>query len=130
MRATDGLSIEGNLVAEYLDRLYDIGRLPDGGVWRGVYSPAWNEARRTVRWWLEAAGLTVREDAVGNLFGRLDGETLGPVILLGSHIDSVYAGGRLDGPLGVVGAIVAVRALRRRQPRPRHPVEVFVSCEE
>lgn len=53
------LMIEPDLVARYLDRLYEIGRLPD-------------EARHTIRGWLEDVGLDVREDAVGNLFGRLD----------------------------------------------------------
>ncbi|MCC6627857.1 MAG: Zn-dependent hydrolase [Chloroflexi bacterium] len=124
------LTIEPDLVASYLEQLDQIGRLPGGGVWRGAYSAAWDEARQVVRGWLSEAGLSVREDAAGNLFGRLDGAVSGPVILAGSHIDSVYAGGKFDGPLGVVGAIAAVRALRSRYPRPARPVEVFVSAEE
>jgi allantoate deiminase len=123
-------SIDATLVRTYLDRLYEVGRLPGGGVWRGVYSPAWNEARETVRGWLKDAGLVVREDAVGNLFGRLAGARPGPVVLVGSHIDSVYAGGRLDGPLGVVAAIAAVRALQQSGKQPDRTVDVFVSCEE
>ncbi|HUX87247.1 MAG TPA: Zn-dependent hydrolase [Chloroflexota bacterium] len=124
------IRVDEALVATYLERLYEIGRLDGGGVWRPTYSPAWQEARGVVRGWLEEAGLTVREDAVGNLFGRLEGIETGPVILVGSHIDTVYAGGKFDGALGVVGAIVATRALQEVLPRPRLPVEVFVSCEE
>jgi allantoate deiminase len=123
-------TIEPDLVGAYLDRLYEIGRLPGGGIWRGVYGPAWDEARRVVGGWLSDAGLAVREDAVGNLFGRMGGEQASPVVLVGSHIDSVYAGGKFDGPLGVVGAIAAIRSLGRRHPRPRRTVEVFVSAEE
>jgi allantoate deiminase len=122
--------VDSGLVAAYLDRLHEVGRLPVGGVWRPAYSPAWDEARHLVRGWLAEAGLAVREDAVGNLFGRLESAQPGPAILVGSHIDSVYAGGKFDGPLGVVGAIAAVRALMVRQPRPARPVEVFVSGEE
>jgi allantoate deiminase len=122
--------IDPALLEQYLDRLYEIGRLPEGGVWRPVYSAAWDEARREIRPWLVAAGLAVREDAVGNLFGRLDGRAMGPVVMVGSHVDSVYAGGKFDGPLGVVGAIVAVRALRESGHRPAKPIDVFVSCEE
>jgi allantoate deiminase len=122
--------IDSALIENYLDRLYEIGRLPDGGVWRPVYSPAWDEARREVRQWLSDAGLMVREDAVGNLFGRLDGRSDGPVVMVGSHVDSVYAGGKFDGPLGVVGAIASVRALRESGHRPAQPIDVFVSCEE
>lgn len=123
-------TIDGRLVTEYLDRLYGIGALPSGGVWRPVYSRAWDEARALVRGWLEDAGLAVREDAVGNVFGRLEGSESGRVVMVGSHIDTVYAGGRLDGALGVVGAIAAVRALMASEPGPRRTVEVFVSCEE
>jgi allantoate deiminase len=122
--------IDSALVERYLDRLYEIGRLPEGGVWRPVYSAAWDEARREVRQWLSDAGLAVREDAVGNLFGRLDGRADGPVVMVGSHVDSVYAGGKFDGPLGVVGAIAAVRALRESGHRPAKPIDVFISCEE
>jgi allantoate deiminase len=124
------LTIDGALVTAYLNRLYEIGTLPEGGVWRPVYTPAWDEARHVVRGWMADAGLTVREDAVGNLFGRLEGAAPAPIIMVGSHIDSVYAGGRLDGALGVVGAIAAVRSLRARFPWPDRTVEVFVSCEE
>jgi allantoate deiminase len=126
----DAAAIEPDLVAAYLDRLDEIGRLPTGGVWRGAYSPAWDEARQVVRGWLDEAGLAVREDAAGNLFGRLEGMTATPVVLFGSHIDSVYAGGKFDGPLGVVGAIAAVRALKASHPRPARTVEVFVGAEE
>lgn len=126
----DSLDVDAALIESYLDRLYAIGALPGGGAWRPVYSPAWNEARQVIRGWLEDAGLAVREDAVGNLFGRLEGAEPGPVVLVGSHVDTVYAGGRLDGALGVVGAIAAVRAIRARHPRPKRTIEVFVSCEE
>jgi allantoate deiminase len=122
--------IDAALIEKYLDRMYEIGRLPGGGVWRPVYSAAWDEARREVRGWLAAAGLAVREDTVGNVFGRLDGRVPGPVLMVGSHVDSVYAGGKFDGPLGVIGAIAAVRALRESGHRPAAPIDVFVSCEE
>ncbi len=124
------VAVDGALVEAYLDRLDEIGRLPEGGVWRPVYSPAWDEARQVIRGWLVDAGLSVREDAVGDLFGRLEGREPGPVILVGSHVDSVYAGGKFDGPLGIVGAIAAVRALCSARPRPTRTVEVFVSGEE
>jgi allantoate deiminase len=124
------LTVDAGLVAAYLDRLYEIGRLPDGGVWRPVYSPAWDEARQVIRGWLAEAGLAAREDAVGNLFGRLAGRESGPIVMVGSHVDTVYAGGKFDGPLGVVGAIAAARAIQTSGVRPRHPIDVFVSCEE
>ena len=54
------MTVDAALVATYLDRLYEIGRLPGGGVWRPVYSPSWDEARQTIRTWLTDTGLLVR----------------------------------------------------------------------
>src|SRR5205823_834854 len=59
--------------------------------------------------WMEEAGLEVSWDAVGNLVGRLPGRRPElPEVWSGSHLDSVPAGGRFDGALGVVAALEAV----------------------
>jgi allantoate deiminase len=76
------------------------------------------------------AGLSVREDAVGNVFGRLVGDTAGPVLMTGSHIDTVVHGGAYDGALGVLSAIVAVDACAAAGGAPRRTVEVVSLCEE
>ena len=57
---------------------------------------------------MEAAGLTVGRDAVGNVIGRAGD---GPPLVLGSHIDTVPNAGRYDGPLGVLAAIAVVERL-------------------
>jgi len=77
------------------------------------------------------AGLDVRTDVVGNIFGRLAGtEPDLPPLWAGSHIDSVPAGGNFDGPLGTLGALEAVRSLAEAGIRPRHPVEVVAFVNE
>ncbi len=74
--------------------------------------PAYSEADVAARRWLaermQAAGLRVETDSMGNLFGLADG----PSILLGSHSDSQPEGGWLDGALGVVAALEVARASR------------------
>jgi allantoate deiminase len=58
-------------------------------------------------------GLAVRLDAAGNLVGRRGGAPAGaPVLLLGSHLDTVRDAGAYDGPLGVLVALEALDALR------------------
>lgn len=54
--------------------------------------------------WMREAGLTVSEDALGTLRGRVGD---GPRLLIGSHLDSVIDGGNYDGPLGVIAGILA-----------------------
>ena len=63
--------------------------------------------------WMREAGLTVHEDAAGNVCGRIEGLRPGlPAVLLGSHIDTVPDAGRYDGPLGVLLAIEVARGVR------------------
>ena len=107
-------------------KLSEFGRNPDGGVTRLGYSDTELEARKYVSNLMEQAGLTVRVDAVGNLFGRREGTENLPVLLFGSHIDSVVHGGNFDGDVGTLGAIEVIRALNESKVKTRHPLEVAV----
>jgi len=81
------------------------------------------------RAWLEAefktAGLSVAIDAGGNLVGRASGigQQLGALVA-GSHSDTVPAGGRFDGVLGVLAALEAAQCIREQQLSLLHPLEV------
>ncbi len=120
------------LLLQYLDELAACGAEPGGGCYRPLYSAVWATACEKVKRWMADAGLAVRRDAVGNLWGRLAGTggSDGKAIVTGSHIDTVRQGGRLDGALGVVAGVLAVRALAQTHGRPRRPLEVLVTCEE
>jgi allantoate deiminase len=100
------------------------------GVWRTAYSPEWVAAQDEVAGWARDLGLSVRQDAVGNLWARSPGPADGPVIVTGSHIDSQCPGGRYDGAAGIVAGLVALSALVARHGPPRRPVEVVSLCEE
>jgi N-carbamoyl-L-amino-acid hydrolase len=95
---------------------------PDGAR-RLAWTPEWQAARAWLREKLDALPVTVREDPAGNIWAALpgDGSTDGFVIV-GSHIDAVPAGGWLDGALGLMAALGAVRALAAADALP--PVEV------
>ena len=105
-----------------------IGAHSGTGVWRRVYDPEWVAAQALLTDWMQAAGLTTRMDAVGNLWGRVGGA--GDAVVSGSHIDSQCPGGRYDGALGVLAALIAVRALLAEHGPPKRPVEVVSLCEE
>jgi allantoate deiminase len=112
-----------------VESLGAIGEQPGGGIIRHVYDAAWLRAREQVAAWMADAGLSVNVDAVGNLFGRLEGDSP-RTILSGSHIDTVILGGRYDGGLGILSALAAVRALKHHLGRPRKSLEVVALCEE
>lgn len=111
-------------------RLGEVGAHPDGGIVRTQYSPAWREAQDLVAQLMREAGLTVREDAVGNVFGRLEGDGSAGTLLTGSHVDTVLHGGAYDGALGVLAGIAAAEAAATAGGRPRRAVEVVSLCEE
>lgn len=128
-----------NELCELIDRIAsfsDVVEGPEGdgrakGVTRLVYSRAWQEAQSCLAKEMEAAGLSVRWDKVGNLIGRLEGsDPNAPVILTGSHIDTVRNGGKLDGAYGIAGGIAALRLLKEARGTPIHPIEVVSFCEE
>jgi N-carbamoyl-L-amino-acid hydrolase len=93
-----------------LAELARIGGRPDGGVDRVAGSDADLEGRVWLQRRLVDAGLEPRVDEVMNVFGRAPGSAA-PWLLLGSHTDTVPAGGRLDGAYGVVAALEVLRAL-------------------
>jgi allantoate deiminase len=124
------IDIDPGLVERLLLELARHGAYGETGVWRTVYSPEWVAAQDQVAAWYEEAGLEVRRDAVGTVWGRLEGTEPGPVVATGSHIDSQTPCGRYDGALGVVAGIVALRALREQFGRPRRTLEAASLCEE
>ena len=80
---------------------------------------------------MREAGLTVRLDTAGNIIGRREGsEPDLPVIMFGSHIDSVPGGGNYDGDVGVIGAIEVIQLLQENGIRTRHPLEVVSFTDE
>ncbi|HEX5782480.1 MAG TPA: hypothetical protein VFX80_11190, partial [Solirubrobacteraceae bacterium] len=106
-------------VLERCDELARISEEPDR-LTRRFGTEAMKEANELVGGWMQEAGLTVREDAVGNLIGRRGD---GPVLMLGSHLDTVVDAGRYDGPLGVLAAIEAAERVDR-------PLEVVGFADE
>ena len=93
----------------FLSDLHALRRFGAAGVGKGVVRPAFSDADLAARDWLagrmKEAGLKLRRDAAGNLWGLSARRGL----LLGSHSDSQPEGGWLDGALGVVAALEVAR---------------------
>ena len=124
------LSVDPVLVEQSILALASHGAVGETGVSRTTFSPEWVAAQRLVAEWATGIGMAARMDAVGNVWGRLDGQAPGKAVVTGSHIDSQCPGGRYDGALGVVAAYVAIRTLVERYGAPRRPVELLSLCEE
>ncbi|SDY97851.1 Zn-dependent hydrolase [Halopenitus persicus] len=82
---------------------------------------------------MESIGLDVRVDSIGNIVGRWMPSSVNEdasAVVAGSHLDSVPYGGIFDGPLGVYGALEAVRAMQDADIEPTKPIKVVSWTEE
>lgn len=123
--------IQPNKLAARLTALSQIGRTKTGGVTRLAYTNEEAHAKRLLKQWGTRIGLTMREDEVGNLIGRLEGTQpdLGAVAT-GSHIDTVVNGGAFDGALGTVASLCAIESLLEDGKSFPRPLEWIIFVNE
>jgi len=123
--------VEGGRLWKRGRELAEIGKHEEGGVARLSFTPEERAAKDLVASYMREAGLAVREDAVGNLFGRREGrDPEAPAVLIGSHVDSVRNGGDFDGPLGVLGGIEVIQTMDEGGVETERPVEVVAFTDE
>ena len=113
-----------------LQQLAEFGKNPEGGVSRVGFTEPDLAGRAFVIGLMREAGLEVRVDPAGNIFGRRSGSGKLPVLLFGSHIDSVPHGGNYDGDVGTLGALEMIRALNEAHLTTRHPLELVIWTNE
>lgn len=124
------LRIDGPRLLNRLADLGTIGDTGDGGARRLALSEEDRQGRDWLKGQMQALGMKVETDKIGNIFGTLPGREDGPPIMLGSHIDTVGTGGRYDGALGVLAGLEVVAVLRDAGITPRYPVCVAAFTNE
>lgn len=120
-----------NRIKTILEELSKFTATPGAGTTRLSYSPEDQLARTYLKKQMKQVGLKVREDAVGNIYGRLEGKDASlPAVMVGSHFDSVPNGGSFDGPAGVVTGLEVAALFQENQLQPVYPLEVIAMVEE
>ncbi|MEX2468889.1 MAG: Zn-dependent hydrolase [Pseudohongiellaceae bacterium] len=113
--------------------LYDLGRFGYNPDDQGIYRQGFSDEDIKARHWLldkmQALGLTTHMDGAGNVCGRL-GEKDQKALLIGSHIDSVPAGGLFDGTLGVIAGLEVIRTIQEQDIPINYALEVIGTSEE
>ena len=104
---------------------------PTQAVTRIVFTPRDIEARAWLTALAEAAGFTVRTDAVGNIFLRWQGtDTSLGAVGTGSHTDAIPHAGMYDGTVGVLGGLEAMRSLKEAGFTPKRSIETLMFTSE
>ena len=95
------LEVRKDQLMQELEALARFSDTPAPAVTRVVFSEVDLQARAWLKGLCAEAGLTVREDAVGNTFARWEGSSPElPAVASGSHIDAIPHSGRYDGTVG------------------------------
>ena len=100
----------------------------------GLHRTAFSEGDLAARAWLSErireAGFEVHVDGAANLGTRIAGTTDLPAVMTGSHLDTVPGAGQLDGALGVVCGLEALRALAESGTSLARTVELVAFTDE
>ncbi|KAF8388188.1 hypothetical protein HHK36_026854 [Tetracentron sinense] len=129
--SVSSISVETESLQQQIDELSTFSDTPAPSVTRILYSEKDVLARRYIKNLMGLSGLSVREDAVGNIFGRWEGyEPELTAVATGSHIDAIPYSGKYDGVVGVLGAIESLNVLRRSGFKPKRSLEVILFTSE
>lgn len=126
------MNINAQRLEETLRTIGEIARNPEnGGRNRQALSDGDKEGRDLFCKWLKEAGLEIRIDEIGNIFGIRKGTDPDALpVMMGSHLDTVKDGGMFDGAYGVLGGLEVIRTLNDNSIETKAPVVVAVFTNE
>ena len=125
------LELDQDKLMSEIETLATYSDAPAPAVTRVLYTEQDMKARAYLKDLIAEVGLSVREDALGNLFARWGGANPErPAVATGSHIDAIPHSGRYDGVVGVLGGLEAIRALKAAGFEPQRPVELILFTAE
>lgn len=125
------IPIDIDRLSAEIDHLATFSDAPAPAVTRVLYSDADQRSRVWLRDLARKAGLTLREDGLGNLFARLPGTDPSlPAVATGSHTDAIPHAGKYDGVVGVLGGIEALRSIQAAGHKPARSIDVILFTAE
>lgn len=129
MEGKDAAMTDSGRIARFVREIGEVGKDPRGGWTRLAFGPEEREAHAIFERWASELGMSVWSDAIGNTFAQIPVQTSEPVVLVGSHLDTVPNGGSFDGVAGVAAALEAVRVLGETGATKR-PLRIVVFAGE
>lgn len=124
------LRINAQRLQNDLDALAQIGRHEDQGIYRMAFSDNDMAGRAWLIDRITECGLGFYQDGAANIFARLGWSEDIPSVMAGSHADTVPGAGHLDGALGVICALEALRVLQESDIKLKRPLEAVSFSDE
>ena len=125
-----GLRVNAARLRADIEALSRIGLREDHGIFRMAFSDDDMQARDWFRGLVEDSDLEFFRDGAANLFARLNWNDQIPSVMTGSHLDTVPGAGHLDGALGVLCGLEALRTLRESGIPLQRPLEAVSFTDE
>lgn len=123
--------VDQERIIRELEELAEFSDTPKPAITRIIYTKPDLEARAYLKGLCEEAGLSLREDGLGNIFARWEGFAPNlPAVGTGSHFDAIPYAGMYDGTVGVLGGLEAIRALQRSGFKPYRSIELLIFTAE
>ena len=102
----------------------------ENGAQRVAFTPTWAKARKWLRSKVEETRAEIHNDAAGNFWAALRGQS-DKSLLIGGHIDSVPNGGWLDGCLNTLAGVEILRRISSQyKGKPPVTVRLVDWCDE
>jgi len=125
------LEVDKDRLISEIEELSLISDAEAPAVTRIVFTPTDLRARAWCLARCKKVGLMVRQDAIGNIFARWNGQDpTAAAVATGSHIDAIPNAGKYDGVVGVLAGLEAIRALRQSGFSPKRSIELILFTSE
>ncbi len=125
------MKIKAERLRQDIEKIAEFTSTDQGGTTRLSFTKEHERARDYIALQMEEAGLTVSQDAIGNLIGRREGtEPEFASVMTGSHFDTVCCGGNFDGVAGVVAGLEAARVMNEQNIHTKRPLEFIAMVGE
>lgn len=124
------LQINAARLKDDLNKLAQVGRHQDHGIYRMAFSEGDIAGREWFKSRILESGLEFYQDGAANMYARLHWDAETPSVMAGSHLDTVPGAGHLDGALGVVCALEALRVLQENDISLQKPLEAVAFTDE